>query len=71
MCAAAPIGSSGATIAAISVAFPAYIDEERGIGREIQAVTRCAAAISARLAGRTVPTVAGPPPARKPRGRIA
>jgi len=72
MCAAAPIGGGeGVTIAAISVAFPAYIDEERGIGREIQAVTRCAAAISARLAGRAVPTPADVPPARRPGRRHA
>ncbi len=52
MCVAAPArNGEGATVAAISVAFPAYIDEERGVENEILAVTRCAAAIGDRLAG--------------------
>jgi len=56
MCVAAPIRSGdGATVAAISVAFPAYVDEERGIAQEIRAVTRCAEGISARMVGREVP----------------
>jgi DNA-binding IclR family transcriptional regulator len=47
MCVAAPVrDGEGKSIAAISVAFPAYIEQERGIQDEIRAVTRCAAAIS-------------------------
>ena len=50
ICVAAPIRSGEReTIAALSVAFPAYIDEERGIAAEIKAVTRCAAEVSRRL----------------------
>lgn len=50
LCVAAPIrNGAGETIAAISVAFPAYIDEERGIQDEIRAVTQCAADITAAL----------------------
>ncbi len=53
MCVAAPIrNGEGDTVAAISVAFPAYIDKERGIAREIRAVTRCAAAVTDLLAGK-------------------
>jgi DNA-binding IclR family transcriptional regulator len=53
MCVAAPIrNGEGVTVAAISVAFPAYIDKERGIAREIRAVTRCAAAVTDLLAGK-------------------
>jgi DNA-binding IclR family transcriptional regulator len=52
VCVAAPIrDGEGGTIAAISVAFPAYINEERGIQAEIRAVTRCAAGITTALAG--------------------
>ena len=52
MCVAAPIqNGDGGTVGAISVAFPASIDEERGIASEIRAVTRCAAAITAELRG--------------------
>ena len=52
MCVAAPIHNrEGDTIAAISVAFPAYIDKERGIKPEIRAVTRCAAGVTRLLAG--------------------
>jgi len=52
MCVAAPIRSGdGSTVGAISVAFPASIDEERGIESEILAVTRCAAAVTAELQG--------------------
>ena len=50
VCVAAPIrNGEGKTVAAISVAFPAYINEERGIQDEIRAVTRCAAEITAAL----------------------
>lgn len=50
MCVAAPIrDGEGRTVAAISLAFSAYLDEERGIAQEIEAVCRCAAAISGRL----------------------
>jgi DNA-binding IclR family transcriptional regulator len=52
MCVAAPVRNrEGRTAAAVSVAFPAYIDQERGIADEIRAVTDCAAAISAQLRG--------------------
>jgi DNA-binding IclR family transcriptional regulator len=52
MCVAAPVRNrEGKTIAAISVAFPAYIEQERGIKDEIRAVTQCAVAISAQLQG--------------------
>jgi DNA-binding IclR family transcriptional regulator len=52
MCVAAPIrGGGGETVAAISVAFPAYIGEERSVEQEIRAVTECAGAISAELQG--------------------
>jgi DNA-binding IclR family transcriptional regulator len=53
VCIAAPLRNDAEeTVAAISVAFPAYIDKERGIAREIEAVTRCAVAISELLKGR-------------------
>jgi DNA-binding IclR family transcriptional regulator len=53
LCVAAPIrNGEGDTVAAISVAFPAYIDKERGIAREIRAVTRCAAAVTNLLKGK-------------------
>ena len=52
MCVAAPVHDrDGQVVAAISTAFPAYIDKDRGIAREIRAVTRCAAEISRRLKG--------------------
>jgi DNA-binding IclR family transcriptional regulator len=52
MCVAAAVKSpEGKTIAAISAAFPAYIEQERGIKDEIRAVTQCAEAISAQLQG--------------------
>ena len=55
MCVAAPIrNGEGDTVAAISVAFPAYIDNERGIAREVRAVTRCAAAVTHLLAGKGI-----------------
>ncbi len=50
MCVAAPLmNHEGEAIAAISLAFPAYVAKDRGIGREIQAVKRCAAAITEAL----------------------
>ncbi len=53
MCVAAPIrNGEGETVAAISVAFPAYISGERGLKGEIAAVTRCAAEITRLLAGK-------------------
>jgi DNA-binding IclR family transcriptional regulator len=53
MCVAAPIrNENGETIAAISVAFPAYLNRERGIKSEIRAVTRCAAEVSRLLMGK-------------------
>ncbi len=52
MCVAAPVrNGEGRTVGAISVAFPAYLDQERGVKDEIEAVTRCAAAISNQLQG--------------------
>jgi DNA-binding IclR family transcriptional regulator len=50
MCVAAPlVNHEGEVIAAISLTFPAYIAKDRGIGREIQAVRRGAAAITEAL----------------------
>jgi DNA-binding IclR family transcriptional regulator len=58
MCVAAPIqGGDGRTVGAVSVAFPAHFDGERGIRKEIRAVTACAAAVSTRL--REIPSPAG------------
>jgi hypothetical protein len=55
VCVAAPVRNrEGKTIAAISAAFPAYIEQERGIKDEIRAVTQCAEAISAQLQGAPV-----------------
>ena len=66
MCVAAPIRSGeGSTVGAISVAFPASIDEERGIQSEIRAVTRCAAAVTAELQGAATQEGSGRGPARK------
>jgi DNA-binding IclR family transcriptional regulator len=60
MCVAAPIRDvGGETVAAISVAFPAYIGEERSIEKEILAVTECAGAISAELQGASAPEAGG------------
>ena len=51
VCVAAPIQDGrGDTVAAVSVAFPAYINEERGVAGEIAAVTRCASEVSRLLA---------------------
>ena len=48
---AAPIrNGEGDTVAAISIAFPAYINEERGVTGEIAAVTRCASEVTRLLA---------------------
>ena len=50
MCVAAPIlAGGGKVLGAVSVTFPAYINADRGIDREIAAVTRCTAAIASRL----------------------
>ena len=47
MCVAAPVfGLGGKLVCAISVAFPSYINSDRGIDSEIDAVMRHAAAIS-------------------------
>ena len=52
MCVAAPVsGPEGDIVAAISVTFPAYIEKEPGIAKEIGAVTRCASAVTALLKG--------------------
>jgi DNA-binding IclR family transcriptional regulator len=72
MCVAAPIRSGdGSTVGAISVAFPASIDEERGIESEVRAVTRCAAAVTAELQGATTQESEGrgPAPERATRRR--
>ena len=47
ICVAAPaFNHEGGLIAGISVSFPSFIEEERGITKEIDAVKRCASAIS-------------------------
>jgi DNA-binding IclR family transcriptional regulator len=47
MCVAAPVfGIGGEIVCAISVAFPSYVNSDRGIDSEIEAVKRHAAAIS-------------------------
>ena len=52
MCVAAPVRDhEKQTVAAISATFPASIARDRGIQREVRAVTRCAAAITAALQG--------------------
>jgi DNA-binding IclR family transcriptional regulator len=52
MCVAAPIrNGEGDTVAAISIAFPAYIHAERGIRDEIRAVTGCASEVTRLLMG--------------------
>ncbi len=54
MCVAAPVGGrEGDIVATISVTFPAYIEKERGIVKEIESVTRCASAVTAELQGRS------------------
>jgi DNA-binding IclR family transcriptional regulator len=66
VCVAAPVrNDERETIGAISAAFPAYIDEERGIEDVIRAVARCAARISAKLAGSVEEETA--PAAQRPR----
>jgi DNA-binding IclR family transcriptional regulator len=53
MCVAAPVfGFQGALICAISLTFPAYIKEDRGIETEISAITKYAALISGSLGRR-------------------
>ena len=53
MCVAAPIENHrGQVVAAISVTFPTYVQKDRGIAKEIRAVARCAATVSARLKGK-------------------
>jgi DNA-binding IclR family transcriptional regulator len=65
MCVAAPIrNGEGSTVGAISVAFPSSIDEERGIESEIQAVIRCAAAVTSQLTGAAAQEDDGRGPAR-------
>lgn len=50
MCVAAPVfGVQGKIVCSISVAFPSYINSDRGIQREIKALKRHAAAISGLL----------------------
>ena len=51
MCVAAPIlAGDGKVLGAVSVTFPAYVNADRSIDKEIAAVTRCTAAIASRLA---------------------
>jgi DNA-binding IclR family transcriptional regulator len=53
MCVAAPVENrEGEVVAAISATFPAYIEKERGIAKEIGAVTDCASAVTAHLKGK-------------------
>jgi DNA-binding IclR family transcriptional regulator len=53
MCVAAAIqNGEGHTLAAISVAFPVYVEGERGIQGAIRAVTRCAADVSRLMTGK-------------------
>jgi DNA-binding IclR family transcriptional regulator len=53
MCVAAPVLSfKGEVICAVSITFPAYIDDDRGIEMEIAAVKKCAALISGSLGSR-------------------
>jgi DNA-binding IclR family transcriptional regulator len=67
LCVAAPVrNGEGDTIAAISVAFPAYIEQERGIQEEIRAVLGCAVAISRQFLSAPAQT-AGPRPAARKR----
>jgi DNA-binding IclR family transcriptional regulator len=52
MCVAAPIQNrEGNAVASVSATFPSYIDKDRGIEGEIQAVKRCASAITEYLRG--------------------
>ena len=68
VCVAAPIrNGEGDTVAAISIAFPAYINEERKITGEIAAVTRCASEVTRLLAG----TPGGDGASRRDVGRCA
>ncbi len=54
MCAAAPVENrEGTVVAAISVTFPAYIERERGTAKEIEAVSRCAVAVTDLLKGKS------------------
>ncbi len=47
VCVAAPIfGSADNVVGAVSIAFPSYINSDRSIAREIDAVRRCASVIS-------------------------
>lgn len=52
VCVAAPVFNGEGVAGAVSVAFPAYVDGDRGIAPEIDAVRRYAAAISG-VVGRT------------------
>jgi len=53
MCVAAPVlGFNGEVICAVSIAFPAYINTDRGIEMEIAAIKKCAALISGSLGSR-------------------
>ena len=53
LCLAAPVfGFDGKVICAVSITFPAYINEDRGIGPEIEAIKKCARQISDSLSRR-------------------
>ncbi len=68
MCVAAPIrDGDGETVAAISVAFPAYISADRGLRGEIRAVMRCAREATQHLTGKQ----SGESTARRRGGRPA
>ena len=50
MCVAAPVfGPDGEVICAISITFPSYINDDRGIEPEIKAIKKYAALISGSL----------------------
>ena len=68
MCVAAPIrNGEGETVAVISVTFPAYVHQERGIRDEIQAVTRRAREATRLLTGKR----SGDDGFRRQKGRAA
>ena len=53
MCAAAPVfGFDGKVMCAVSITFPAYLNDDRGIEPEIEAIRKCANQISDSLSRR-------------------
>jgi DNA-binding IclR family transcriptional regulator len=56
MCVGAPVFSiEGDIVAAISLTFPSFINDDRGIDKEIEAVRRCSASISGGFRGAAFP----------------